>query len=671
MDTILEAIGKLFAWVGAVLGPINEKVNEALREKTDFDFAQSTLFPALLLVLAGGSLGFLALAPHAGLEAIVTWILYTNSRAPLWWALGLIGAVGLLCVMLLAFGHWLLLWLWMHVPLNRMRKFELPIVDYERMASAIDDARRDLNIMKNQLNFFDRLLAAVVRWGRSPDGLPQSSDVAAKIAECRSDAARVGQAADKIHAVQEAAPAADSEPPKENGDNDAAASAGKIFADMIEGLRPGYLKEIRELSTAVVKFQQSVVATARMIRKCIATATPDQLDELGRHLDELANVSAAAAADLGRKLNSDSWLGGEAWQGGDHIYMNSLAFNLAGTTLEHWRDRGPIDKWLRSLESQDSPVSLVPIRTPEWEKLMVKLRKSRSSVVTYTTMASILVLLVMITLAAVFSDRGIFQSDRDWWDAGLISAAALILTVAGIAKVFIEPIVAHAFYVSIVEARLRNKLGIGRQAIKIDWVRRPSRLLSFVCGFVAVVILAAVPTWLYGTFGSFTDHRLVLVAAQDLERGDAISTRNMSDLVKVAWQRCTSPPAPWVEVSPARLVDTFVAQACKEGQAFAVTDLTRRASGEMPAGLAVAGVACKGEASGKPTPPPAQMCRMTINPPSKPEQVKDKKVVKVDLARLEQALERHDAIPGNCSARSSRQSSCCMAPSVASTSRSS
>lgn len=637
MDAILDVLGKLFSWIGAVLGPINEKVNDALREKTDFDFAQSTLIPAVLLVIAGGAFGYLVVAPRAGLEALVTWALHTDSSAPLLWALCLVAAVFVLCVMLIEFGHWLLLWLWMHVPLNRMRKFELPIVDYERMASAIEDARRDLNILRNQQNFFDRLLAAIVRRGRSSVGNEKSFDLAAEIAQCRLDATLVGEAAGRIHAVQEAVPAATPQQAKEDGESGAAASAGRIFADMIDSLRPGYLSEIRELSSAVRKFQKRVVATAKIIRERIAAARPDQLDELGRHLDELAQVSTDAAADLGAKLSADGWLGGEAWQGGNRLYMNSLAFNLAGTTLEGWKDRGPIEKWLRGLGVPAA--NLIAISTDDWKELLARLRKSRSSIATYTTVASILVLLTMVAIVAAFSSLDMFRNADDWWFAGLISAIVLVLAVAGISKAFIEPIVAHAFYISIVEARLRNRLGVGRAAEKIAWVRRPSRLLSFVCGSTALAALAAVPTWFHEELAGFTDHRLVVVAARDLEQGDGISTRNISHLVNVAWQRCTSPPAPWAEVSPARLVDTHVAQACKEGQAFAATDLTLRSSGMMPAGLAAAGVACKGEAGGRPTAPPAQMCRTTVNPPLKGERPKDKKV---DLAKLEQALDRHD-----------------------------
>ncbi|MBI2738190.1 MAG: hypothetical protein HYX38_16785 [Rhodospirillales bacterium] len=656
MDTIFEVLGKAFSWLGAVLGPINERINDALREWTDFDFAQTTLLPAIFLVVAGGAFVFIGWAPRAGLDAVVTWALYTSSDWPVIWLGLVILAVIILCGLLLIGGHWLLLKLWMLMPLGRMSRYELPYIDYERVNAVLASARDNLAKAKEAREAEVRKGIAARRGKPAAEGL---KPLQAKVDECTVLTANVELAAAAFHgppvgvaspaaATAGAAKAKDEEKTKK--EDDTVGSTGKIFAAMIEGLRPGYVQEILALSATVGKFQTGFFAAIDDIVKAVETTTWDAefLDALDGQLKQLQGFANRVAGALSKRFGEDSWLPDDAWK--SRVYANSLAFNLAGTTLERWRDRGPVNKWLERRKAETKAAAGTDFESKEWRDLLERLRKSRSSIVTFTTLASVLVVWALAGLVACFSVAGQFTGLAHWLWAVLFSAIVLGLVLVGIVKVFIEPIVIHAFYVSIVEGRLRNKLGAAPQVAPgrlVRLLRRLSMPVVAIAGFTAAAAIVVLPATLYwivsGAYG--LDNRLVVVAARDLGRNEGITRRNMSDLVDVVWRPCTPTPAPWAEVSPARLVGTFMIRACGVGKAFAAADLVVRPQDAAVGNPPAAGVACKGEpfaeSRPEPSPPPLEaMCRTTVNAPAKPEKGTSAQptVVNVDLNKLVAAV---------------------------------
>ena len=700
MGAIFEFIAKAFEWLAAAWRPVVGELNKLANSWRDFDVGATTILPSILLVISLALFAHLAWAPQAGLEALVTWAQYDTASAATWLTLLFVAFMAVAGALFL-FGHWLLLLIWQLVPLPISSRFEIPLVDHVGLVARLGQARARLYqayakakepAAKSAVNRALRKLVdpaalpATTRNRASTEALERA--MRADLADLRKAAADLHDKAAKLTELNLSD--ADQPPPDDTASRARkpagyADSIGASLASLFEGLQPGFARQLKELRNAVRDFQVQLYVAVTRIDEGIQDGLIDvrSFSTFLGHLQVLEALSQDTVSKLAAQFGVAGSMPSADAGAIRFVHMNSLAFNLAGTTLapygapSHW---GPVKAWLRGLEAPDSRAAketqsrllhglvdaaereqranpagrlsetlraanriqaALRLAAVERSKRALedarqeltkfkksderassiehKLREGRSSIVANATMASFLLIIGFALSVAVLAMLG--GQGFTMWVMALVAAPCVLALTAIAVFVFIEPIVAHAFYVSVLESSISRELGIRSAARATNWLQRPSGPIARTVGLVALALLIGLPVLGYTAvrtvFG--TDHRLVVVAKQPLMPGDGITSRSLADTVGVAWQRCDAAISPYGESSPARLVDTYLVGAdgkpvCKKGAVFAATDLVVRPAGPRTGAPALTGSPCRGVRATEAD--VGAMCRTSINRPT-------------------------------------------------------
>jgi hypothetical protein len=406
-----------------------------------------------------------------------------------------------------------------------------------------------------------------------------------------------------------------------------------------------------EIRDAVLSIDEKV--TAGLVQVAGRKAVDDLLDEFQKASRGLA-LELAQVFGVGRRTVGLGALGSIP---GPKTHANSLAFNLEWTTLGVWSHWGPVARYnwatgtvrtdrelleiaeterleierLREIVKSSSRGDIVSGASRSWPEAgdglvdeyvtsleaaeqaqreldrreearlrrairLERLQGARSQILAYVTSASFVVLVALGISVASF--QGFYEpTDRGQVVAAFWSALIVVIAMFVSAAVFVRPIVNHAFYVCLLENRLRFDDG-ARSPLgtpNFDWEpgqpkagRRQGAFVVGVMVFIALFLGQQGVAHLGGL-----DYRLVAVSKQSLNQGDGITQRNAGDLVELEWRRCDPTWARYRLIDPVELRDTFVVGGCETPHTvFARPDLIVRAD--------VSEWSWRGQSSGEP-----------------------------------------------------------------------
>ncbi|MBL6652803.1 MAG: hypothetical protein ISP49_14490 [Reyranella sp.] len=451
----------------------------------------------------------------------------------------------------------------------------------------------------------------------------------------------------------------------------------RVVEDLLDGLSPRFVGKHQALVDNVEDFQKAVCRALAVIGEQIRNGAISfkSLPAVGALVDELDVVSRDLAWRLGQTFGVDD---------AHRVHANSLAFNLDSTTLGRWRYWRPLERYdwangkefgsselinqasrdAKALKKLREAVKEVPeardplLRTRQWpsvgqaekakerakaalkERLdrlqkdadeLELLRAARSKIVTYTTLASVIIVIGL--LAATLALGVMRTSEADWAIISVIVAwGGLVLAMYVAVTVFIYPVANHAFLLCIKENRKRLKAAAALPArtrpLSFDWAEpvRPVQGAVWSAGIVVGLALLPVAAHAVLVDRGITDYRLVVKSTRPLAKDDGITTRNLQDLVDVSWERCNRS---WPEnrlIDPTTLVDTYLVEDCaKPGSVFIKPDLVVRVGKAASSGANPAVAPAKGcinrfidqyeQASSRAQAAIEAICRSTINKP--------------------------------------------------------
>jgi hypothetical protein len=418
-----------------------------------------------------------------------------------------------------------------------------------------------------------------------------------------------------------------------------------LVEDLLDGLSPRFVAKHQALAVKVADFQEIVCSALRVVGQQIESGTVafnslsdvsklvDELDEVSRDLawrlsqafgvDDAHRIHANSLAfnldstTLGRwrywrPLERYDWARGKEFEPSD----------LVDKANEDERITKRLQKAVK--EVAEPQVRTLPKRTQQWpafartvdliernlatfeqaerakrrakaalkehlSELQKKadelelLRAARSKIVTYTTLASVIVVIgVLVATLAL----GIMRTSQA--DAAILSVIVawfgLALAMYVAVRVFIYPVANHAFLLCMIENRKRLEAGgLGSSRPRpshFDWSEpvRPGRRVA--ASMLIAIGVALLPMLAHAVLvdAGVTDYRLVVKSTRSLGKDDGVTARNLRDLVEVSWKRCN--PS-WPEnrlIDPSELVDTYLVEDCpNDSSVFIKPDLVVRA----------------------------------------------------------------------------------------------
>jgi hypothetical protein len=264
---------------------------------------------------------------------------------------------------------------------------------------------------------------------------------------------------------------------------------------------------------------------------------------------------------------------------------------------ERARTKAKLDKELRVKAAQHEEQVRAKTALVEQAIRIHRLQAARSKILSFVTLATFAAFVAIVSGMAVFRGFEVPTVDRLIAKAAL-SVAIVVAVIVVTALVFVRPVVNHAFYVCLGENRLRQagQTGSEPRPPSFDWtvpMTWPAYLLR--CAFLAAVTIGLlISGHVAVVMAGGLDYRLVVAAAQPLDKGDGITPRNLKDVVELKWRRCEPEWAKRQLTNPDDLRDTFLIAACDAADhVYVRPDLVvRSSSARTPALPAEKGTGC-------------------------------------------------------------------------------